>query len=260
MKLGIFYPWSSPFTFTGFTDTIANLQRPEGVEVRFFRGEGWCPSRRHNDGCEKALKWGADLILCIGTDQTYPEDMLIRLVNRFRETGGVITALVPFRGYVGWQDMKPFQPLGWRLTNTGDGAREFRGAEIDPDMMEPINPADGDLQRVNLIGSGVLLFHRDHLLALARPWFFDRADPETMHRVADMDSKMIWRLQIEAGATVWVDTTIKVKHLHIFSIDDSFQDRFSDWAESGGDPEIIKYNLPTASEIKSDAMLSTNSQ
>lgn len=243
VKLGVFYPWSSPFTFTKFTENVLNLQKPEGVEVRFFRGDGWCPSRRHNDGCEKALEWGADLILCIGTDQTYPEDLLVRLVARWRELGGVITALVPFRGHVGWNPgMKPFQPLAWKIEC--EGLREFRGMQQDPDMLKAVDPKDGDVQRINLIGSGVLMFHRDHLLALKKPWFYDRVDPETMHRVADTDTRFVWRLQSEAGATVWCDTTIKVRHLHIFSIDDTFQNRFQDWADDGkSDDETIRYHL-----------------
>jgi hypothetical protein len=50
---------------------------------------------------------------------------------------------------------------------------------------------------------------------------------------------MVWRLRSEAGAEVWVDTTIKVTHLHTFEIDDTFTDRFADWMEPGvGDDEI----------------------
>jgi len=247
MKLGVFYPWSSPFTFTGFTENMLNLVRPDGVDVRFFRGEGWCPARRHNDGCEKALDWGADLILCLGTDQVYPEDLLPRLIQRYQETGGVITALVPFRGHIDWQDMKPFQKLAWRVetkfTQQPDG-RIVQAAHNTPMLL---NPVDGDLQRVHLIGSGVLMFHRDHILSMKKPWFYERVDQETMHRVADMDSHFVWRLQQEAGATVWADMTIDVKHLHVFAIDDTFSDRFADWAQANkGDPNICRRrdNLP----------------
>lgn len=241
MKLGVFYPWSSPFTFTGFTENALNLQRPPGVEVRFFRGEGWCPARRHNDGCEKCLDWGADLILCLGTDQVYPEDLLPRLLARYHETGGVITALVPFRGHIDWQQMKPFQKLAWKVETKATIGDDGQITFDDKNTSTLVDPADGDLQRVNLIGSGVLLFHRDYLLALKQPWFYERVDQRTMHRVADMDSHFVWRLQTEAGATVWADMTIDVKHLHVFAIDDTFSDRFADWAEAGkGDPAICR--------------------
>ena len=77
MKLGVFYPWDPSFSFTAFSDAMMNLQRPEGVETRFFRATGFCPARRHMDGCEKCLDWGADIILIVGADQVLPEDMLV---------------------------------------------------------------------------------------------------------------------------------------------------------------------------------------
>lgn len=229
MKLAVCFPWESPFVFTQFVDSILNLQRPEGVELRFFRGVGWCSARRHTDLCEKALAWGADEILIVGADQLYPEDMLVRLIERWRQTGGdAIAAVVPFRGYVGWNgDMKPFQPMAWRLV--GDGTRPFRGVDKDPDMIKIIRPINGDFQRVNIIGTGVLMFSREHLLAVKRPWFYDQVDRNTLHLVSDMDAKFVWRLQTEGKAKLWADLTIKVKHLHIFQIDETFQDRFMDW-------------------------------
>lgn len=252
MKLAVGYPWSSPFTWTGFADHLPNLQHPEGVEVRFFRGAGWCPARRHIAICEQALMWGADLILIIGADQIHPEDLLPRLVQRWRETNGqVVAALVPSRAYVGWQEMKPFQPMAWRFKreSTTDvhsiRARQYRGMAQDADLMEVIDPSAGDLQEVNFIGSGVLMFHRDHLLALEAPWFKETIERESYQRLANMDCTFVYRLQLEAHARVYVDTTIKVKHLHAFEIDDSFQDRFPDWMVPGGGPkDICRYVMP----------------
>jgi len=241
MKLGVCYPWSSPFTFTAFTESALNLRHPEGCEVRFFRGLGWCPAKRHIDMCEKALAWGADLICIIGTDQTYEDDLLCRLVGRFNSGYEVVSALVPARGFVGWQPMKPFQPMAWRFKPRTDG-REYRGLFDSADMMETVHREDGGMQRINFIGSGVLMFHRDHLLSLKHPWFYEKVDPETMTRLACMDTVFVWRLQSEAFATVWLDTTIIVKHAHVFQIDDSFQHRFEDWAEPGmGDATICAY-------------------
>jgi hypothetical protein len=243
MKLGVCYPWSSPFTFTAFTDSALNLRHPEGCEVRFFRGLGWCPAKRHIDACEKALAWGADLICIIGTDQTYEDDMLVRLVGRFNEGYEVVSALVPARGFVGWQPMKPFQPMAWRFKPRMDG-RQYRGLFESSDMMETIGRGNGssDMERINFIGSGVLMFHKDHILSLKKPWFYEKVDPQTMTRLACMDTVFVWRLQSEAYAKVWVDTTILVKHAHVFQIDDSFQNRFDDWMEPGmGDETICAY-------------------
>lgn len=251
MKLAVGYPWSSPFFFTGAMDNMLALERP--AETRFFRGSGWCPARRHIHICEQALAWGADLICIIGADQLHPPDMLTRLLARHKEGYEVVSALVPARGYVSWQDMKPFQPMGWRFkAAVGDdiaqisAVRAYRTWDLDKDMLEAVNPADGDMQRVDFIGSGVLMFHRDHLLALERPWFFETVRQEDCQRTANMDATFVWRLQMEAHAKTWVDTTIKVRHLHVFEIDESFAGRFADWAEGGGDPEICRYREQAA--------------
>lgn len=242
MKLGVGYPWSSPFMFTDFVDTTLNLKHPKGYEVQFFRGEGWCPARRHIRLCERALDWGADLICIIGADQIHPPDMLERLVRRYEEGCDVVCALVPCRGYLHWQPMKPFQPMMWRFKSSEETGtfkvRQYRGMKEDGDMLHVIDPKDGELQPVNFAGTGVTLFHKDHLLALERPWFKESIQMEGFTRVASQDVTFIWRLQMEANARVWVDTTIKVKHAHVFQIDESFQDRFADWGTGSG-PENI---------------------
>ncbi len=241
MKIAVGNCWSSPFIWTAFADTILNLQHPRGHEVKFFIGKGWSSPRRHNHLCEQAVDWGADYLCIIGSDQIHPEDMLIRLVKRIEEGCDAISALVPFRGFVDWQFMKPFQLMAWRFEC--DGLRSFNSIRSDGDMAKPISREDGDLQRVHIIGSGVLMFSIDHLLALPKPWFYDHTDFKSQHRVADMDTAFVWRLQQFAGATIWVDTTIKVKHLHVFPIDDSFADRFQDWVDpKKADRDICKFS------------------
>ena len=242
-KLAVTSAWSTPFAWTKYMENVGKMlcrfDRP-GWTADYFLGKGIDPAGRHVSCCLQALEWGADAILHIGPDQVHPLDMLNRLVARFEQTGGdVITALVPSRGYIEWHDMEPFQPLAWRLRV--DGVRELRGFEHDRDMYELIDPADGDFQRVDVIGSGVMLFHRDALLALTPPWFWYACDPRTMQRVADMDTRFIWRLRTEAGCRVWVDTTIEVKHLHTFEIDGSFQHRFRDWKAGGGSADEYAY-------------------
>ncbi len=174
--------------------------------------------------------------------------MLPRLVARYQETGGIIGALVPFRGFVDWNDdMRPFQPLAWRLEaeNTLDANGHLQITEA----RHVVRREDGDLQRAHMIGTGVTLFHRDVYLALKEPRFYERIDPQTFHRVADMDSRFLSRLQTEGGAALYIDTTIQVKHLHIFDIDDSYQERFADWADPATDSDrtICRFRaeLPT---------------
>jgi hypothetical protein len=213
-------------------------------------GRGVDPAARHNDMIQQGLDWGADLICIIGADQVHPLDMLDRLIDRYIETeGGVISALVPFRGYVPWQNMRPFQPMGWRVVNPEPDVREFRNFTLDSDMMQRIDPATGDLQRVDVIGSGVLMFDAGVIEALDKPWFWYKRDHDTQQRSADMDTTMVWRLRSEVQAKVWVDTTIQVTHISDMEIDDTFQYRFNDWMEVGAaDPDIFK-TVPIETDI-----------
>jgi len=253
MKIALVTPWASPFIWTKFMQNavgmITNFRRPDW-ELEFFMGRGVDPAARHVDMCLQAIDWGADLICIVGADQIHPLDMIDRLIDRYYETeGGVISALVPFRGYVSWQNMVPFQPMGWRFK--GEGVIEVGGLSETPQHWHPIDPANGDLQRVDVIGSGVLLFDVETLEALDKPWWYYKVDPETMQRVADMDTRMVWRLRSEVGVQVWVDTTIEVRHLHTFEIDSTFSGRFADWAEAGATKdETVKFDsFPQAAGV-----------
>lgn len=230
-KLAIGYPWVSPFMWTFFSENALNLQRP--LESRWFRGIGWCPARRHIDICEKAIEWGASHILIVGSDQVHPEDMIPRLIKRVEEDDcEAISALVPTRGHVAAMNMKPFQPMAWRWKPNVE-PQAYRGFKQDGDMIEVIDPSAGDLQTIDFIGSGVLMFSVDALLALKKPWFSESFESEGMKRAASMDTRFVWNLKLEAGANVWVDTTIEVGHINPFIIDRSYQDRFEDWCEGG---------------------------
>jgi len=249
MKLAVGYPWSSPFVYTEFADTSLNMEHPAGCEVKYFRGTGWCPARRHIDLCEQALEWGAEIIIIIGADQSHPPTMLKQLMKRWHEGYELVAALVPVRGYVAWQNMKPFQPMAWRLKTSNEtgsmDTRCYRGMDKDADLIHVVKREDGEMVKANFIGSGVLMFHRDHLLALKKPWFKETIIEESQKRIANMDCTFVWRLQDEGGATLWVDTTIQVKHLQIFGIDDTYSERFSDWERPGvGQTEICNFNDP----------------
>jgi hypothetical protein len=241
-KLAIGYPWVSPFIWTLFAENAMNLQRPRNS--RWFRGRGWCPARRHIDICEQAIKWGASHILIVGSDQVHPEDMIPRLIKRVEEDDcEVITALVPSRGHVPHQNMKPFQPLAWRF-KSNKAPEEYRDMEQDGRMIEVIDPSAGDLQKIDFIGSGVLMFPVDDLLMLPKPWFVEHFQPDNMNRRASMDTRFVWELKSKAGANVWVDTTIQVGHINPFVIDRTYQDRFGDWKETGYGECEVNLNTP----------------
>lgn len=265
MKLAVCTPWTSPFMWTGYVDAMLNLERPaevrnilgrvEPLEVRFFRGPGWCPAKRHLSACVQALEWGADLILIVGADQVHPPDMLRRLVARWEQGCEVVAALVPARAFIGWQDMRPFQPMAWRLKRSAPRSMDaLNDLATIKNEVEVIDAAAGELQEIDFIGSGVLMFHADHLRAMAQPWFSEAYEPTTLERTASMDTRFVWRLRNEAGARVWVDTTIKIRHLHAFEIDETFQGRFDDWRQPGvGDPALCRFPERAAQSVPETA-------
>lgn len=237
MNIAVCIPWSSPFIWTRFTEASLNVKAPPGVNLQWVFGRGWSPARRHTDAIEKALNMGAELICIFGADQVPPPDLIERLYARFVEGYHVISALVPARGYFEHNiNTKPFQPLAWRwkstpLNENGKPVfRQYRNQELDGDMIEVIK-ADGTVQPIHIIGSGCIMFHKDHILSLQRPWFTETFDPLTYRRQATMDTHFSWRLINEAGATLWCDTGIKIGHLTDMLIDDTFQDRFDDFMD-----------------------------
>lgn len=249
-KLAVVYPWASPFIWTACVDSMLNLRHPEDTEVRYFRGHGWCSASRHLRGCRAAVEWGADYVLIVGSDQVYEPDMLERLMARIDEGYDVVAAMVPARAYVGWQEMRPFQPMAWRFKNMAqlgvNSVQSYRGMMQSAHLVEVVehDPAQ-PMQQINFIGSGVLLFPTDCLLALKDPWFFEIFNSVTYDRLASMDTNFVWRLQWEAFASIWVDTSIEVKHIHPFEIDRTFQHRFDDWQQGGGPVDIFNYLPPT---------------
>jgi len=254
VKIAVCVPWASPFIWTRFSEAALQVRAPAGTEIQWVFGKGWCPARRHTDAIEKALDWGADLVCIFGADQIAPPDLLERLYARFLEGKQVVCALVPSRGFFGHNvGTKPFQPLAWKwkslpVDESGNPVwRDYRGQEQDGDMIEVIK-ADGEVHQVHMIGSGCLMFHRDHILSLARPWFTEAVDPKTYRRFANMDTRFAWRLIVEAAATIWCDTSIKILHLTDMAIDETFQDRFDDWMEPGksSEPQIIQ---PKGAEV-----------
>jgi len=230
-------PWDSPFAWRksmlaiiraccAFAPPPVFANMPWQLDC--FMGHGVMPARRHADVCEQALAWDADLLIILGADQVYQPDILTRLVARWADVQGhgIIAAMVPMRGYVDWQPMRPFQPLAFRSPFLG-----VNGSHEEGEDLRVVRRDDGDFVRANIIGTGVLLFHLDLIRGLKQPWFYERVDPLTMHRVADMDSQFVARLQRETGTPLYVDTTIMVGHLTDIAIDDTWQTRFADWAD-----------------------------
>ncbi len=228
LKIVVGIPWASPFIFTKVLDSMLELKTPAGYELEYVRGSGWCSARRHNQLLERAVQKKADLICILGADQLHPADTIERLVKRIEEGCDVITALVPARNMVPGQNMKAYQPLAWR-TKKKEPGRMYSHPPKRDEHFEIVHPAEGDLQEIDVIGTGVTMFKREHLDKLKKPWLEEKIENKDGFTCSnDTDSRFILRFRRELQLKVWLDTTIKIKHLHIFEIDDTFQERFSD--------------------------------
>jgi len=226
-KLAVCYPGDTSFVFMQAFESMVAIETPEDCEVEWFRGVGWCQARRRAHAAEQAIEWGADLIVCLDLDQVYEPDILKRLLARHDEGCQMVAAMVPMRGYVESSLMKPFQRLAWK---------------IEDGQFAPVNVEDGDLQRCEFPTSAALLLRADDLQRLSKPWYFFTYKPDTWEQVHGEDGNFALRMMSELGVKAWVDTTIQVKHIHPFQIDETFSDRFADWSEEGhGESAICNY-------------------
>lgn len=257
MKLAICIPWTTEMGWTRSWKSIARLgffKHPDDCELELFGGpelgDGWCSARRHNACMEQAIIWGADLILILGADQKYlDQDMLCRLVQRYRDGYEVVAARVPIRGHVAHQFTKPFQSICWRAKPDENGNMMIRPG-MQAEDFQVVGPEHGEMVRINGCGSGVLMFPADALKKIKPPWFYEEAVSPTFARKACADWPFVNRLQKEARCEIWCDTTIRVTHIHPFEIDETFSERFSDWAEGKGDPTICEIEDPDKNTIK----------
>ncbi len=223
-KLAVCYPGDTQSVFMAAFASIVNIEKPD-CDVKWFRGVGWCQARRRTHCCEQALEWGADLIAQLDIDQVYEPDVLKRLMQRVDEGCEVVAAMVPLRGYVKASKAPPFGGAAWN----GDGK-----------TFEQLNPENGDLQEANFPTSACVMFRSSVLKSLGKPWYFNEFDRDTYTIKQGEDGMFFYRLA-QAGVKSFVDTTIKVKHCHVFQIDETFPERFADWADGNGEPEICNY-------------------
>ncbi len=219
IKLAIMIPWGLDMIWRRTWETYEELEKPAKYKLIF--GTGRTPARRHEIGCEEALRWGASHILILGGDQVYPEKDMIKRMLKWMEVKTlsdwmtrkkVVNCLVPIRGHKPGQGTRPFQPIG---------------IMIDPNTDEqvPITRESGDIVRAEIIGTGTMLFEANILRDMEKPWFGDEYMPGTNSVKTMQDVAFVKKLN-NSGSQVWCDTQIIVKHLGVLEIDDSFMWRF----------------------------------
>jgi len=235
-KIAVCTAWGSPFCWTKPTYNMANLLRPEGVEVLFLPGFGWCPARRHMQGVEEALRWGATHICFLGPDQLHPRDILLKFTKHIEDGWPVVAARVPCRGQpdTGLVE-KPFQEIAFKWKENID-ERKF-----DEEHLELVKDEDGPYQEIAVIGTGALMFDVNVIKRLKKPWFKEVIRDDNYERHVIMDTTFCSRLIKEGGARILCDLTIKIFHIDIFPIDSGYAEKFTDMPERLKSKEFEQY-------------------
>ena len=236
-KIGVCTAWGSPFTWTDPAYNLMNWQRPEGVEVKFFPGRGRDPGARHSWGVESALRWGASHIMFFGADQIADEDILIKMVKHLEDGWPMVTGITPARGFIdleGNGKAVPFPMAAWKW-------KEGEARRMSIKALEPVKREDGDVQECAIVGSGAVIFAATVIRALQRPWFKELPADDDGFRPPMMDTTWCYRMVTEGGAKMVCDWSIRITHLDVFPIDNTFQRRFADLHFS---PDAKDYFLP----------------
>lgn len=219
IKLAIVIPWGLDMIWRRTWETYDELEKPRKCKLIF--GTGRTPDRRHEIGCEEALRWGASHILILGGDQVYPEkDMIKKLVewmevtdlDQWMKRKQVVNCLVPIRGHRLGQGTRPFQPIGIKI-------------DTETQEQEPITRDDPPIVKAEIIGTGVMLLEADILRGMEKPWFGDHFVSGTNDVRKMQDVAFVEKLN-DMGCQVWCDTQIVVKHLCVLEADDSYMWRF----------------------------------
>lgn len=243
-KLGIVLPWDIDIP-KKFFDSFMKMVKPRPMEI--FRGEGTRAHLRHERACASALKKRCSHIAILGVDQTYPADILNRLLNHHLD---VVTALVPM-GKLRMDEMKrngtkPYQAGVW--ANVHEKPDGSTGGDL-------VTHATGDLVEIDLVGTGCLVFESKILNKIPRPWFMDEYLPGSAELRVLQDINFCIKIR-KAGYKIWCDTVPKIKHIREFEIDETFSARFADddgkghriWLEEGLREINVKDYIPR--EIK----------
>lgn len=223
-KIAVCVAWDSPFIWTAPSFNMMNWERPDGCQVRFFMGSGWCPAARHNDLVAKAQEWGADLILFNGGDHLCPKDIIPRMLARIDEGWDIVQAMIPSRG-VCW-DGVPFHAISYKVVGPMQ--------QVDPllhasrDSIQVLSYED-EPQETHISGTGDIMMKAEIFDGLQKPYFEENIKKDGLYgRYAMMDSQFVYRCTVEGGARMFCDTTIKLVHLDVFGIDETYQERFRD--------------------------------
>ena len=194
MKLAVGIPWQQEMMWSSFLFDFWQTDVPR--DARLIRGDKKDTPMSRNHIVREALGWGADELLFMDIDQTFPSDVLARLRSHKKD---IVSGWTPLRK----------QPH-WPLVYLREG-KSYR----------PLMP-EGELQKVDGFGFGCVLIKMHVFERMVQPWFEQEFHDDESEKAGGLKvgHDLNWcRKAQEAGFELWVDNTVECGHLMNVMID-----------------------------------------
>jgi len=131
----------------------------------------------------------------------------------------------PSRGVCG-HDAKPFRAQSFKIV--GPLPKDDFIINAPPQSVKVISYED-EPQETHIAGTGNLLMKAEIFDGLEKPYFEEWIKKDGRYsRYAVQDSRFTSRCTFEGGARMFCDTSIKIVHLDVFGIDETYTNRFID--------------------------------
>lgn len=229
MNLAVCVPLSWDYTPTPFLISFSKLLAPSeleklrliGVERHFQLFNRAFPLDHNRNGLvKKALELGADLVLFLDADMTFPKGLAAALAEDCLRTGAGVVSGCYFK-------KAPPHPCVSALFLTPD----------DPQLMTPIDPlaepeagadgADGGgeegtggrLVSCDVVGMGAALVRREVFESIDYPWFEYEVHEKTGEMTVTEDVPFCRKAK-EKGFEILTDTSLVCGHVAQVEIDD----------------------------------------
>lgn len=193
MKVAVCTPTHGHPSYRYVQSLGALLVNPAGHELKYFLHKFTPVSLNRNRITQAALEWGADALLWIDDDQTFPADTLARLLAHRRVIVGCNIAM--------------------RAENPPPTAGVFVNGEMEPVYTTEELAAGRMLQEVHKIGMGATLIAREVFEKVDKPWFIEALSPQGNYVGSDV---YFFERARKCGFKVFVDHALswEVGHVH----------------------------------------------
>lgn len=160
-----------------------------------------------------------------GGDHLCPFDIVKKMLRHIDDGWDMVHALIPSRGVCGF-DGTPFKAMSYKVV--GPIPKENAVLNSAFSSIKMVSYGD-DPQETHMCGTGNILMKAEIFDGLQKPYFEEFIKKDGLYsRYCVMDTNFIQRCTIHSGAKMICDTTIKLVHLDVFGIDETYGERFKD--------------------------------